>query len=37
MTVTTQSGGMRGLGAEISPAGLAWLALAVISTLPLFW
>lgn len=37
MTVTTQSGGMRGLGVEISPAGLAWLALAVVSTLPLFW
>lgn len=37
MTVTTQSGSWRGLGAEISPTGLAWLALAVISTLPLFW
>jgi exosortase D (VPLPA-CTERM-specific) len=37
MAVTTQSGGMRGLGYAVNPAGLAWLALAVISTLPLFW
>lgn len=33
----TQSGGVRSFGHEINPAGLAWLALAVVSTLPLFW
>ena len=37
MAVTTQSDGARGLGLSVSPAGLAWLALAVLSTLPLFW
>jgi hypothetical protein len=37
MADTTQSGGIRGHGYAVNPVGLAWLALAVISTLPLFW
>jgi exosortase D (VPLPA-CTERM-specific) len=37
MAMTTQSGEARGLGLPVNPAGLAWLAVAVLSTLPLFW
>lgn len=36
MTITTQAGSPGG-SIEVDPRGLAWLGLAVVSTLPLFW
>ena len=42
MTMTTQAvprapGGTLGVAAPVNPRGMFWLALAVVSTLPLFW